>query len=475
MKALYRKYRPISLDQVVGQDAIVTSLKIAIKNGKASHAYMFVGPRGCGKTSVARIFAHEINHFDYQLEDSYVDIIEIDAASNTGVDNIRDLREKAVIVPTNGKFKVYIIDEVHMLSKSAFNALLKLLEEPPEHVVFIMATTDPEKVPITITSRSQVYTFRLADPDTMQAHLESIAKQEKINITPDALSIIVRRGGGSFRDSISLLDQISTLKDGKITADDITSALGLPRDEITKNLLSAYSTGDFTKTTEILKDFLNSGAKPETLVDELIKKILASPTPDLLPLLENLPDVAPPFSEAKLLLAFLAKTTPSVAVNGPIATKPASEANLPPAQERILNSNTAANDKSVLGVNFPPTNEENSNQVQGSLKSGTQAFDWGQFLRKIEPENVNLYKYLSQSKPRISGTTLHIYAAKKIEARIMNSQKNKSFLTSFANGLDLEFHLPDELPKGEEIDPQINQISDIMGNVQEVKNDDSPF
>ena len=147
MKALYRKYRPLNLASVVGQDKTIEQLRGALDQNKISHAYLFIGPRGCGKTSVARIFAHEINHFPYQLEDSYMDIIEIDAATFTGVDNIRDLREKAMIVPTNGKYKVYIIDEIHMLSTSAFNALLKILEEPPAHIVFIMATTNPEKIP----------------------------------------------------------------------------------------------------------------------------------------------------------------------------------------------------------------------------------------------------------------------------------------------------------------------------------------
>lgn len=507
MKALYRKYRPISLDQVIGQDAIVTSLKTAIKSGKVSHAYMFVGPRGCGKTSVARIFAHEINKFSYQLEDSYVDIIEIDAASNTGVDNIRDLREKAVIAPTAGKYKVYIIDEVHMLSKSAFNALLKLLEEPPEHVVFIMATTDPEKVPITITSRTQVYTFRLADPDTMSSHLKSIADQEKINIENDAISIIVRRGGGSFRDSISLLDQISTLKDGEITADDITSALGLPRDKITTDLLSAFSSNNTTKITEILKDFLNSGAKPETLVDELIKKILAAPSPDLLPLLNELPSVQPPFSEAKLLIAFLGhelqpkpKSRPSAnpqsikkatapvigddsqPINHPFQQglgepKSGPSANFPPARAATYIPDGPDGLASAEAV--PPASQRMRSQTESGLTEGPDSasleFDWNQFLSEIEPENINLFKYLSLSKPKISGSTLHIYASKKIEARIMNSQNNKSFLSSHAKGLILEFHGPDELKEDAKNDPQIDQISDIMGNVQEVKTNGTPF
>ena len=183
MKSLYRRYRPIKLEDVVGQEQVTKPLINALKNGKINHAYLLIGPRGCGKTSVARILAHAVNGFDYQLEDNYVDIIEIDGASNRGIDNIRELRDKAMIAPTNGKYKIYIIDEVHMLTKEAFNALLKILEEPPAHVIFIMATTDAHKVPVTITSRAQSYSFKLADQNTMFSYLKNVARQEKISIT----------------------------------------------------------------------------------------------------------------------------------------------------------------------------------------------------------------------------------------------------------------------------------------------------
>ena len=193
VKALYRKYRPKTLEGVVGQPQVTDVLAKSLKAGKISHAYLFIGPRGTGKTSVARILAHEINGFKYEVEDDYVDIIEIDGASNRGIDNIRELREKALIAPTSGKYKVYIIDEVHMLTKEAFNALLKILEEPPKHVVFIMATTDAYKVPVTITSRAQTYTFTLADTKTMFDFLKSVVEKEKIKIDDDALTLIVKK------------------------------------------------------------------------------------------------------------------------------------------------------------------------------------------------------------------------------------------------------------------------------------------
>ena len=304
MKALYRKYRPTALSEVVGQEQVTKNLESSLKKGRISHAYLFIGPRGCGKTSVARIFAHQINNFKYELEDFYPDILEIDAASNTGVDNIRELRERATVAPTEGKYKVYIIDEVHMLSKSAFNALLKTLEEPPAHVVFIMATTDAYKIPSTITSRSQIYEFQLADPDIMKKHLEKIAKKEGIKIESDALDIIVRRGGGSFRDSISLLDQISTLSNDKISAELLTKSLGLPEESKIENLIEAYHSGNLSEISSRLKDLLNSGVRPEVVAEDIIDRIVKNPTVDLLPLLKPLSSVSAPFPEAKLLLAF---------------------------------------------------------------------------------------------------------------------------------------------------------------------------
>lgn len=281
-KVLYRKYRPTKLTDVVGQPQVTDALTNSLQQGKIGHAYLFIGPRGTGKTSVARIFAHAVNDFDYEVEDNYLDIIEIDAASNTGVDNIRELREKAVIAPTKGKYKVYIIDEVHMLTKSASNALLKTLEEPPEHVIFIMATTDAHKVPITISSRTQVFTFRLADPEIMLQYLQKVAEKEGINITDDALRLVVRRGGGSFRDSMSLLDQVATLADSKdteITADLLENALGLPQDQSLTDLLSAYAAHDTATLQQSLKTLLNNGLKPEIIASELLERIISDPAP----------------------------------------------------------------------------------------------------------------------------------------------------------------------------------------------------
>lgn len=208
--ALYRKYRSRDFGELIGQEHITKSLSTAIEKGRIGHAYLFTGPRGVGKTSMARILAKSVNELapDIDLAQE-LDVIEIDAASNRRIDEIRDLRDKVHVAPVKAKYKVYIIDEVHMLTNEAFNALLKTLEEPPSHVIFILATTEPHKLPDTIISRTQHFSFRPIAQAQVVEHLRKIAVEEGIDVTEDALNLIAQAGGGSFRDSISILDQVS--------------------------------------------------------------------------------------------------------------------------------------------------------------------------------------------------------------------------------------------------------------------------
>ena len=475
MKALYRRYRPKTLSEVVGQEQITTVLQNSLKNGKLAHAYLFIGPRGTGKTSVARILAHEINNFPYELEDDYLDIIEIDAASNTGVDNIRDLREKAIIAPTKGKYKVYIIDEVHMLSKSAFNALLKTLEEPPEHVIFIMATTDAYKVPVTITSRSQVYTFKLADPSTMLNHLKKIAKQEKINITDEALEIVVKRGGGSYRDSLSLLDQISTLSDGKIDADLLSKALGLPQNEAITNILNGYAAGDISRIRAQLQELLDSGIKPEIIAENLISDILANPQPIHLSLLDKLLDVSrSAYPNAKLLLALIPQNTiaamPAQVKSTPVqktkTTPPAPKPTAPGPKEPESTKESVPELKPAEEPTPEPTPTEEPMAEQGIPEpSAGDAEIWNSVLLHSQENIPGIYRYLQDSDYVFDGDTIIIYARKKFNKTQI--AKKAPMIAEFLGG-KYTIEVKDETLNK---DAEMAAIAELMGGGEEVQID----
>ena len=267
-QALYRKYRSKSLKDVVGQEHVTKTLEQAIKQNRISHAYLFTGPRGVGKTSVARILAHEINNLPYTDDSAHIDIIEIDAASNRRIDEIRDLRDKVHIAPTSAKYKVYIIDEVHMLTREAFNALLKTLEEPPEHVVFILATTDVHKLPDTIISRTQRFHFQPGDSQSISDLLTKVAASEKIEVTPEALSLLAEHSDGSFRDSLSLLDQARSY--GPIVeAETVQQLLGLPPKEAIEALLTATFSGDHSMLVRQLSDLYNQGFQAAMIAKQL--------------------------------------------------------------------------------------------------------------------------------------------------------------------------------------------------------------
>lgn len=257
-QALYRKYRSRKFGEVVGQQHITKTLTNALKSGKISHAYLFTGPRGVGKTSVARILAREVNNLKYDEDKSHLDIIEIDAASNRRIDEIRDLREKVHIAPSSAKYKVYIIDEVHMLTKEAFNALLKTLEEPPAHVIFILATTEAHKLPETIISRTQRFSFKPISTIDAIAHLKNIAKTEGIKIDDKAIDLLAKHGEGSFRDSISLLDQVSGHQD-KVSLDDVRTILGIAPSEAIESIVEIIESGSAQRLIDKLEEIKLKG------------------------------------------------------------------------------------------------------------------------------------------------------------------------------------------------------------------------
>ena len=259
-QSLYRKYRPKSFDEVVGQNVIVQTLKNSVKNNKLSHAYLFTGPRGTGKTSIAKILAKTINCENLEKSNpcnkcvnctqinnkQFIDIIEIDAASNNGVDEIREINNKVNLVPSIGKYKVYIIDEVHMLTTGAFNALLKTLEEPPSHIIFILATTEPHKIPATILSRCQRFDFKKISQKEMINRIKIIIEQEKINIEEEAIKEISILSDGGMRDALSMLDQAIAYTEDKITINDIHEINGT----ITNSEICSFLTKLVNKNTK---------------------------------------------------------------------------------------------------------------------------------------------------------------------------------------------------------------------------------
>lgn len=285
-EALYRKWRPRSFDEVVGQEHVTTTLKNQIATGRVGHAYLFVGSRGCGKTTSARILAKEVNIAGMDPHDPHtqqiadaisegraLDVIEIDAASHTGVDDIREIRDRVAFQPSELRYKVYIIDEVHMLSTAAFNALLKTLEEPPPHVIFILATTDPQKIPATVLSRCQRFNFRRVPVDQITARLRRLCDAEGIEADEQALRLIARHATGSLRDAVSLLDQLASSNSMRITAADVREALGATDAATVRALTEGMIARNPAAGLEAIQHALDQGADARQVARQMVEHL----------------------------------------------------------------------------------------------------------------------------------------------------------------------------------------------------------
>jgi len=284
-QALYRKYRPQGWAEVIGQEHVVQTLRNAIVADRVAHAYLFAGPRGTGKTTLARLLAKAVNCLNEDKakrpcnecenckavnENRFMDLIEIDAASNTSVDDVRDLRDKINFSPSQGKYKIYIIDEVHMLSTAAFNALLKTLEEPPPHAIFVLATTEIHKIPATVLSRCQRHEFRRVPVDEIVGQLKAIAKAEKIQVDDDALATIARQAGGGLRDAISLLDQLASTGT-KITLQLTQTVLGTATSQTVLDLIASIRDHKPADGLDTIHRALDSGADPRSLARQIVE------------------------------------------------------------------------------------------------------------------------------------------------------------------------------------------------------------
>ena len=514
-QALYRKYRSKSLADVVGQDHITDILSRALKSGRIAHAYLLTGPRGVGKTSIARILAHEINGLPYSDDSTHLDIIEIDAASNNGVEDVRSLREKVQIAPTSAAKKVYIIDEVHMLTKPAFNALLKTLEEPPEHVVFILATTDVEKIPATIVSRTQRFGFRAISPVDAVKHLRHIADEEKIKVEDDALQLIAERGDGSFRDSISLLDQLSSLADEKqgITVELIEISLGLAPTKIVDELLISVEKHDVTSIAKLLDQTAASGISATTVTDQLIHTLraIAVEKPQLLSLLDALLDVSKSSQPAMKLLSVLGtyaiqtKPPKTAALAAPVlevtatieelsrqATKkhPRIEPIAKPLDIVAEVETVVANAVSDSAIETPAESSDAVSTANKHLQpeppaGGTQqepgakpfengthssdTFDWPSLIAETRKTNIALYSVLNKCSHEMNKGELTIYTVNNFYKKKLDDPKYSSHLYNSLKAIgsfQLTVHtIPTRAPLQ---NSQAASIADIMGGGIEV-------
>lgn len=423
-QALYRKYRSRALSEIVGQSHITAMLTSSIKSGHTAHAYLLTGPRGVGKTSIARILAHEINGLPYSDESTHLDIIEIDAASNNSVEDIRELRNKVSVAPTSALKKIYIIDEVHMLSKSAFNALLKTLEEPPEHVVFILATTDAEKLPATIISRVQRFNFRMITPAEAIPHLRMISDAEGIDISDEALALVAHHGQGSMRDSVSLLDQLRNINESTITPELIERVVGLASTDVIAELIHSYESRDIARTSELLNEVESRGIAAAALTNQLVQAVRVdiADHPERLVLLDKLIDTSKSaWPHVKLLTAL----TSNIAVTSTVSTNPqpapvvvavtrATASASKPAEKKMV----AASEKSVAKA--PIVKQANvstlakpSGPPKNIVPSGPeQPFPWADFREAIKVNASGAYSLLGMCGYSYVDNELTIFAGK---------------------------------------------------------------
>lgn len=501
--AFYRKYRSKKLSEVVGQKHITDVLDLALKQEKIAHAYLFTGPRGVGKTSIARILAHEINNLPYSEESEHPDIIEIDAASNNSVEDIRDLREKIQTAPFSAKFRIYIIDEVHMLSKSAFNALLKTLEEPPKHTIFILATTDSHKLPATIVSRTQQFVFHFIDKKDICEHLAFIGKNEGVKISPEALEIIAEKGGGSFRDSISLLDQISSVgRDEEISAEKIEQILGLAPKKQILELIENFEKQNIAEIIVQIEKIKKSGVDLRSFCEQFIAEIknLLAQKPWLVNLLNPLNEaknsnflelellsiliLPKDFPQPKIIVQQVSenKTPTEIAKLEPsklekIADKPNPEiAPKEPSTEAQKNAKTGTSETAETKTTKPaskpkkPETKTPANRPKPERIGERNDFEWRDFLKEIKKASPAIGGILAQSGHEITGDTIKIYAGYKIKKTQLDKQQNRTIISQALEKIGagdwfVETFAEQKPPE----DPTAAAVFEIMGGGEEVE------
>lgn len=437
-QALYRRYRSKRLSEIVGQEHITKTLEEALKQGRISHAYLLTGPRGVGKTSIARIMAHEINGLPYEDDTPHLDIIEIDAASNRRIEEIRELRDKVHVAPTSAKYKVYIIDEVHMLTREAFNALLKTLEEPPAHAVFILATTDAHKVPDTIVSRTQRFTFKPVEKSKVVTHLNEIAQKEKIKLTDDALELLAEHGAGSFRDSISLLDQASSQGQALDLAS-VQQMLGIPPVEALQQLHKSLNSSDTVSLAQQLNDLYDQGYQATTIAKQLARRLRSSvleggDTSRELIMLEKLLEVPSAHDPERFLEIVLFQSQTINKPATPILDKPIS------VDIDLVVEPSVENDK-VTPIKTETPDKKTPAKQPLSIKaetSGDAILDealWPEVLHALKKRHNTLYGVVRMAQPQFSEGRLNLVFAFAFHQKRISEAGNRQVLSEIIKSL----------------------------------------
>lgn len=474
-QALYRKWRPTTFEDVAGQEHVSETLRNSIASGRIAHAYLFCGTRGTGKTSTAKIFSRAVNCENTNdgnpcnecntcrgiMDGSILDVYEMDAASNSGIDNIREIREEVVYTPTNSHFKVYIIDEAHMLTTEAFNALLKTLEEPPEHIIFILATTEAHKIPATILSRCQRFDFKRIGVDDIERRLSKIVKAENIKITPDALELVAELADGSMRDGLSILDQCVAYVKDELRYDDIVEIIGIADKRILfpiVDLIAEYNAGGALTAVD---DFLNKGKEEVSFLEELIFhfralllcKSMENPG-DLLEksaeMIEKYKEQSAKFSTDRIIYIvqalgehlFQAKklSTPRVAVE--MATvQLCSNKNSKDTEELALRVEKLENElesiktsgasvKKATGKESAanPSAEVEVKTAEPHIDEGKLWTKWRDALNAVKQESKSLYMYLFNAKALFYGDEIELIIASDLAFEKINTAEGRSYL-----------------------------------------------
>ncbi len=510
--ALYRKYRPTKLADVIGQPQVTDILAAMAKTGQFAHSYLFTGQRGTGKTTVARILAHLINQLDYKdgAVSQHVDIIEIDAASNNSVDDIRNLRDSINLAPMQCPYKVYIIDEFHMLSKAAFNALLKTIEEPPRHAIFILATTELQKVPATILSRVQRYQFRTVAPDVLAKHLQKICANEHITIDDAALQLIAEQGGGSVRDSITILDQMASSGQA-ITCNQVEHTLGLITNQQLTDLWTAIGQQDSPRIIQLVQTFTASGIGATSIARQLIKFLTrqASAGPALYALIDQLLEVdKSAMPEAKLIAVLVCASLKAnataevhvgampqlnVVIDQPAApklatpatpavqapTKPAAAKPAQPDESKSAAANGASN---ASGTNSITAAEPATAQSEATAPAATPApdnFDGNLSLELIEDklkeaDEVSAASLIRNCEYRYnkSANLVTFFFGKAFHRKKADTDK---FRSAVARAITAEYRFTPSIEISKDkvpADSDASKVMEIMGGGEVVTNDE---